>query len=91
MKDISKFEGIAMLELGESDRQRLEELADTIIDNFDALEKIDTNDVKPLVSVLETINVLREDIVIKNVSRDELMTRAPEHNDGYYQVPATIE
>ena len=91
MNDISKYENIAMLDLSETERERLGAMVVAMADGFNEIEKIDTEGALPLVTVLDATNIMREDIAIKLVSRDELMEKAPEHQDGYYKVPATLD
>jgi aspartyl/glutamyl-tRNA(Asn/Gln) amidotransferase C subunit len=40
--------------------------------------------------VLNLQNVLREDAAKKLLSREELLSNAPEQYDGYFQVPGTL-
>ena len=91
MGDISDYESMAMLDLSETEREALKERLDAICDDLDALELYDTSGVKPLVSVLDIRNVMREDVPEKLVKREELLGNAPEQHDGYFQVPATID
>jgi len=42
-------------------------------------------------NVLETINVMREDVADEGWSRDELMKNVPESEDGFIKVPAIID
>jgi hypothetical protein len=46
---------------------------------------------EPLVTVLNVQNDFREDIAVKFMPREELLSNAPEQYDGYFQVPRTIE
>ena len=80
--DIRKYE--AMVKLG---------LTDIKIDPdyFNKLDAVDVTGIEPLVSVLDITNVMREDIVVKEISRDELLENAPEQYGGYFQVPRTVE
>ncbi len=55
------------------------------------LEAMDTENVERMVHVMPLTNVLREDVVIKNFTRDELQEDAPESYDGYWQVPRLVE
>ncbi len=83
----------AMAKLCPSDPQRLADLAaaEALLAQCKAIEAIDTSNVKPLVSVLEITNVLREDVVSQNVTREELLQNAPEQRDGCFVVPGTLE
>ena len=91
MRSFIDYEGMAMLELSESERERLEARFDDIVGGFSALDSFDTDGVEPLVTVLDLHNVLREDVSAKFVSREVLLENAPESSDGYFQVPAAID
>ena len=80
-----------MLDLSDVERARLVDRFDEITGGFSVLDDFDTSEVEPLVSVLDLYNVMRDDVVVKFVSRDELLKNAPEQHDGYFQVPAAIE
>jgi len=82
---------MAMLDLSDVERARLVDRFDEITGGFSVLDDFDTSEVEPLVSVLDLYNVMRDDVVVKFVSRDELLKNAPEQHDGYFQVPAAIE
>ena len=91
MRDITDYESMAMLELSEDERALLKARFDEIADSFSALDAFDTDDVQPLVNVLDLQNVMREDISSKTIARDDLLKNAPEQHDGYFRAPAAIE
>ena len=90
MLDIKKYESVAMFCLSDEERETLKNRAEAIAESFDALETVDTDGVAPLVTVLDMHNVLREDVSEKFLTKDEIMSNAPEKHDGYFQVPGTI-
>lgn len=91
MFNIKKYENMSMLELPDGQRERIDSCAETLIAGFAALEAIDTDGTKPLVTVLDLHNILREDTAAKLFTRDEILSNAPEQYDGYFQVPGTLE
>jgi len=91
LRNFTDYERMAMLDLSEAERARLSERFDEIAGRFSALDGFDTDGVEPLVSVLDLYNVMREDVAVKSISRDELLKNAPEQHDGYFQVPAAID
>ena len=91
MRSFKDYENMAMLDLPDSERVELVERFDEIAGGFAALDNYDTDDVLPLVSVLDVQNVMREDVAVKLFSRDEVLENAPEKHDGYFQVPAAID
>ena len=91
MLDIEKYEAMAMLDLPDAERVIIRERLGAITKGFNTLDMVETEGVEPLISVLDVHSVLRDDISEKLLSRDELMTNAPEQYDGYFQVPGTLE
>ena len=91
MSSFKDYENMAMLDLSDDERVRLKERFEQIAGGFSALDGLDTDDIEPLVSVSELHNIMREDITFKTISRDELLTNAPEQQDGYVSVPAAID
>ena len=91
MRDIKDYEAMVKLNLSETERGWASDRADMLIESFKELEDIDCIGVEPLVTVLEIQNVLREDVTKKFISREELLSNAPEQSDGYFQVPKTLE
>ena len=55
------------------------------------LDAIDTESTEIMVHVMPIMTVVREDKVIKNFTREQLQTGAPETMDGYWQVPRVVE
>lgn len=91
MRSIIDYENMAMLELSESERERLKARFDEIVDSFSELDTYDTDGVEPLVTVLDLHSIMREDVSAKVLSREDLLENAPEQHDGYFQVPAAID
>jgi len=55
------------------------------------LDAIDTADVERMVHVMPLENVLREDRADEPFSREDLQAGAPQADDGYWQVPRTVD
>lgn len=55
------------------------------------LDSIDTENVERMVHVMPLENVLREDVAAQKFSREELQAGAPQAEDGYWQVPRTVD
>ncbi|HHW22873.1 MAG TPA: Asp-tRNA(Asn)/Glu-tRNA(Gln) amidotransferase subunit GatC [Clostridiaceae bacterium] len=91
MQTVSKYEAMVKLDLPESERIWIAEKVSMLEDSFSKLSKVDTEGVEPLISVVTHDYSLREDIPVKLVSRDEILSNSPEQFDGYFLVPKTIE
>ena len=91
MRKFKDYESMAMLELSDLEQARTEARFNEIVNGFSVLDAFDTSGIEPLVSVLGSSNIMREDVTSEFISRDDLLTNAPEQNDGYFQVPAAID
>ena len=91
MRKFTDYESMAKLELAEPERTEIENRFNEVTSKFSELENYETNDTQPLVTVLETFNILREDTTSKFMSREKLLSNAPEQHDRYFQVPAAID
>ena len=88
---IKEYEEMAKFDLPEAERQELTDRLEKLIADFSALEKIDTAGTEPLVTVLDINNIMRNDVVKKFFTREELLSGAPEEYDGYFRVPKTLD
>jgi len=91
MLDIKEYEAMAMFDLPDDERAQIGKRFETLVDSLAALERIDTDNTEPLVTVLDIKNILREDVSEKLLTRDEILSNAPEQYDGYFRVPGTLE
>ena len=91
MHDIEYYEKMMKLRLTVEERATMPSYIEAFKEQFGELDKIDTEGVEPLVTVLDIYNVLRDDVAEKLISREELLKNAPEQYDGYFQVPKTVD
>ena len=90
MKNIKDYEAMAKLDLPDAERQQISDYANILINSFGALSDIDTDNTEPMYTVLDIQNVLREDVCVKMLSREELLANAPMQYEGFFQVPKTL-
>jgi len=91
MQDFTVFEAMNKLKLPDTEHNLISDRANAIFDSFGALNNIDTSGTEPLVTVLDTQNIFREDVCTKEITREELLASAPDHDCGYFRVPKTLE
>ena len=91
MIDIKKFEAMAKLDLPEAERQLISGRVNCLLNDFSVIEKIDTSAAEPLITVLDIQNIMRDDTPEKTVTREELLSNAPDQHDGYFRVPKTLD
>jgi len=88
MPNFEDYERMAMLDLSDTERAHLRARFDEIVSGFSVLDAYDTDGVESLVTVLDLQNIMREDIALETISRDELLENAPEQHDGYFRAPS---
>ena len=88
IKHISKLSRISV------DEKRAEKLAgdlNSIFDFIEKLNKLKTDNVEPLTSVVETRLKLRPDEVKSKNIREQIVKNSPQDNEDYFVVPKVIE
>lgn len=88
---ISRLEQLARLELSVEERHRLTDDLNNILTMVEKLQALDTTGVEPLVYVNEEVNVLREDQVSNQTSREEALKNAPKSDGAYFRVPKVVD
>lgn len=86
-----RLEKLNQLALTEDERRRLLGFFEKRDAELHTLDAVDTENVERMVHCMPLSTVVREDVVKKNFSRDELQKGAPETLDGYWQVPRLVD
>lgn len=90
-KLISRLEQLARLELLPEEKERLRGDLNNILAMVEKLQELDTTGVEPLVYINEEVNVLRDDEVKNQVSREDALKNAPKSDGTYFRVPKVID
>ncbi len=78
---------LARLELTEAEIERYQEQLSAVLEYFARLQQVDTSDIPPTASVLPGRSPLRPDEARPGLSREALLSNAPEAEDGQFKVP----
>ena len=90
-EELINFEKLSKLNLTDSETELIQRCIDYALSNCSKLSLVDTEGVEPLVHGIEMSNVFREDAAIKEFDREVLLSGAPERNEGFFQVPKTLD
>ena len=82
---------LSKLELSDQEKEQAKKDMGRMLDYIDMLNELDTSQVEPMSHVFPVYNVFREDVVVNEDQRDEILVNAPEQKDGQFQVPKTVE
>ena len=78
------------LEFNEEEIIRFQADLNNILEYIDVLGEINTDEVKPLIQVNNTVNNLREDKVRESLSVEKALSNAPDSGDGAVIVPKVV-
>lgn len=82
---------LAKLTVSEEGKQKVAKELDHILDYIETMNGLDTDGIEPMSHVLPVKNVFREDVVVNQDNREELIKNAPMKKDGCFVVPKTVE
>jgi len=89
-EDVEHIAKLARLQLTEEEVKRFQIELGKIIEYFDQLKKLDTENVPPMTHAVPLENVLREDQVKESLPHEEALQNAPEKKESYFQVPKVV-
>lgn len=89
-KEIEKTARLAKLELSPQEVSEFSTQLGQVLQNFNAISKIDTEGIEPLINPTESQIVLREDQVQVEFTVEELLSNAPEKQGNLFAVPPVV-
>lgn len=89
-KDVDHVALLGRLELTEQERDMYTKQLNDILEHFQSLERLDTDNVPPTAHVLPLKNVFREDWVGQHISRDEALSNCPDRDENFFKVPRIV-
>jgi len=90
-EQIEYLEQLARIRLSGEEKERTARDLSKILDYIEMLGELDTEGVDPLSHPVTTEPVFREDKAVNDDRRDAMLRNAPEHKDGCFKVPKTVE
>ena len=82
---------LARLEFSEKEVELFTSQLADILDYVAQLNELDTSNVEPTYHAIPLSNVFREDKVKDSFPVDEILSNAPEREDGFFVVPKVIK
>ena len=82
---------LARVRLSEGDVVRFQEQLSQILDQFDLLSRIPTDDVPPTTHAFALDRVMAADEVLPSLPREAVLQNAPLEQDGLLRVRAVLE
>ena len=88
VKHISK---LARISLNDKKIDSLSKDLSSIIKFIERLNKLNTDNVKPLTSIIDASLKCRKDEILDGKIRDQILKNSPENNNEFFVVPKVIE
>ena len=87
IKEVEHVAKLARLELTEEEKVKFSKQLGDVLEYAQQMNEIDTEGVEPMSHAIPLVNVMRQDEVVHEFSREELMANAPLKEDGFFRVP----
>lgn len=89
--DIVKVARLARVALSEEELDRYQAQLGVILEHAARVQALPTDDVEPTSHPLPMTNAFRQDVVEPVLDRDEVLSQAPDRDNGYFRVPPVLE
>ena len=87
VKDVEHVAKLARLELTDAEKELYTKQLGDVLKYVEQMNEVDTSDVKPMTQVVDFCNVMREDVPNLEISKEALMSNAPDEENGFFKVP----
>jgi aspartyl-tRNA(Asn)/glutamyl-tRNA(Gln) amidotransferase subunit C len=91
LKTIKHISKLSRISVDDAKADKLAGDLNSIFDFIEKLNELNTDNVEPLTSVVETTLKLRTDEVKSKNIRDQILKNSPEENEDFFVVPRVVE
>ena len=91
LKTIKHISKLSRISVDDKNADKLAGDLNSIFDFIEKLNELNTDNVEPLTSVVETTLKLRTDEVKSENIRNKILKNSPEENEDFFVVPRVIE
>ena len=88
---VKKVAKLARIKVDLSEEENLKNELNNILEWVDKLQKVDTKNIEPMLSVSNEPMPMREDKVTSKLENNEILSNAPEKKAGFFVVPKVVE
>ncbi len=87
IKDVEHVAKLARLELTEEEKELYTKQLGDVLKYVEQMNEVDTSNVEPMAHAIDFVNVMRDDKVVYEQTKEELMANAPDEENGFFKVP----
>ena len=88
---VDQLATLAKLSFEGEAKDAMREDLEKILAMCEKLNEVNTDNVKPLIYMTDNENILREDEVKQDISREEALKNAPKKDSDFFRVPKYID
>jgi aspartyl-tRNA(Asn)/glutamyl-tRNA(Gln) amidotransferase subunit C len=88
--DVAHVAKLARLHLSDEELSTFTGQLDAVLDHAADVESLELDDVPPTSHPYPLQNVLRDDVVVPSLDRDEVLSQAPDVEDDRFKVPPVL-
>lgn len=90
-EEVRHIARLARVGLSEDDVTRFQDQLSQILDYFQRLQEVDTENVPPTAHTLAMHNVMRDDEPKPSFDKEEILANAPQREEDLFRVRAVLE
>jgi len=90
-EEVLHIAALAKLGLTDNDVEKMSEQLSNILENFEALQKVDTSNVPPTAQSIDLKNVLMDDEIKASLTQEEVLANAPQREGEFFKVKIVLE
>jgi aspartyl-tRNA(Asn)/glutamyl-tRNA(Gln) amidotransferase subunit C len=88
--DVAHVAGLARLRLTDDELERFTDQLADILEHANDMASLDLAGVEPMAHPYPLTNVLRDDVEMATLDRDEVLAAAPQTQEGMFRVPPVL-
>ncbi len=90
LKTVEKVVALAMIDINDEDKLKMQHQLSKIIDYVDKLKELNVEDIEPMRSLDCQRNVFREDKDFSFLEREVILENAPSREGAFFKIPKVI-
>ena len=90
-EEVLHIAALARVGVTEADVEKMREHLSNILENFEALQKVDTGGVAPTAQPIALQNVIMSDEVRPSMSQEDVLANAPQREGDFLKIKIVLE
>jgi len=90
-EEVVHIAALARLGISEDEIEKAREQLSNIIENFDILKEVNTDDIPPTAQSIDLHSVMRDDVPDTSLPSEETLANAPDCEGDFFKLRAVLE